>query len=327
MLKKVLFFLLALLPLFSQAQQLIAFRDTIKAGYNFWVYLPESYDAQKSDLPVIVFLHGQSLCGSELSRVRTYGPLDALGMGRKIDAIIVAPQNPGGAWKPSKVLDVLNWTCQHYSSDTNRVYAIGMSLGGYGTLDFVGTYPEKIAAAMALCGGSTLKSHCGLNKVPLWIIHGTADRDVSVNESKEVVEAMKTCGDTGLLRYDWLPGITHGGLARALYLEVTYEWLLSHSRADEKRHVNRDVVITASTLNQAYQNIDRTANKFTVIDHRKPATASPVLADNPGYHIIKKGDTLYALARKYGTSVDKLCKLNKLKASSILHIGQKLKVM
>lgn len=325
--KKTLLLLLFLIPFLTNGQKLIAFRDTIKAGYNFWVYLPESYDATQNELPVIMFLHGQSLCGSDLARVRTYGPLDALGMGRKINSIIVAPQNPGGPWKPSKVLDVLNWTSQHYACDTNRFYVIGMSLGGYGTLDFVGTYPEKIAAAMALCGGSTLKSYCGLTKVPLWIIHGTADRDVSVNESKEVVEAMKACGNTDLLRYDWLPGITHGGLARALYLEVTYEWLLSHSRADAKPHVNRDVVITASTLNQAYLNIDRTAIRFTVIDHYKPATVSPAVADNPGYHIIKKGDTLYALARKYGTSVDKLCKLNKLKQSSILQIGQKLKVM
>lgn len=42
-------------------------------------------------------------------------------------------------------------------------------------------------------------------------------------------------------------------------------------------------------------------------------------------HTVKKGDTLYSLSKKYGTSVDKLMKLNKLQASS-LSIGQKLVV-
>jgi LysM repeat protein len=44
------------------------------------------------------------------------------------------------------------------------------------------------------------------------------------------------------------------------------------------------------------------------------------------YHTIKQGDTLGALARKYHTSVSKLCKLNGLKETSILKLGKKLKV-
>ncbi len=76
---------------------------------------------------------------------------------------------------------------EHYDVDTTRVYVIGMSLGGYGTLDFVGTYPQRVAAAMALCGGSTLKDMSGLADVPFWIQHGTADRAVPVSQSKAVV--------------------------------------------------------------------------------------------------------------------------------------------
>ena len=43
-------------------------------------------------------------------------------------------------------------------------------------------------------------------------------------------------------------------------------------------------------------------------------------------HTIKKGDTLYSIARKYGTTVDKLCKLNKMQPIDILDLGRKLKV-
>ncbi|MFM9984420.1 MAG: peptidoglycan DD-metalloendopeptidase family protein [Flavobacteriales bacterium] len=43
------------------------------------------------------------------------------------------------------------------------------------------------------------------------------------------------------------------------------------------------------------------------------------------YHTVKSGDTLSAIARKRGTSVDAICKLNKIKKTTTLRPGQKLK--
>jgi murein DD-endopeptidase MepM/ murein hydrolase activator NlpD len=44
------------------------------------------------------------------------------------------------------------------------------------------------------------------------------------------------------------------------------------------------------------------------------------------YHTVRSGDTLGALARKYGTSVNRICQLNNIKSTSILRIGQRLRV-
>jgi hypothetical protein len=44
------------------------------------------------------------------------------------------------------------------------------------------------------------------------------------------------------------------------------------------------------------------------------------------YHKIRQGDTLGAIARKYKTTVSKLCKLNRMSATSTLKLGKKLKV-
>lgn len=44
------------------------------------------------------------------------------------------------------------------------------------------------------------------------------------------------------------------------------------------------------------------------------------------YHTVKSGDTLGALAIKYHTSVKQLCAWNGIKSTSILHLGQKLRV-
>jgi predicted peptidase len=251
--------------------KLTAMRGKISGGYNFWLYEPEktiekspadtiatgTSEASTVDKkPLIIFLHGQSLCGTNLDKVMNYGTLDAVISGRKVDAYVVGPQNPGGAWKPSKLADLIDWVAKNYPIDTNRVYLLGMSLGGFGTIDFVAAYPERVAAAMAFCGGGTAKDYSGLCSVPLWIIHGTADQAVSVGESRRVVNAMKRAGDTSLLRYDEWVGVNHSRLARLFYIKEVYDWLLSHSLTDSPRQVNKTINITNETLNNAYKGLN-----------------------------------------------------------------------
>jgi len=48
-------------------------------------------------------------------------------------------------------------------------------------------------------------------------------------------------------------------------------------------------------------------------------------SDGHIYHRIEKGDSLYSLAKKYGTTVEKLCELNDLQYNIILKIGQKIR--
>ena len=241
------------IPMMASAQ-LTACRDSIKGGYNFWIYVPEDYDPELCEMPVVMFLHGKSLCGNNLEKVLKYGSIDALKMGREIDAIVVAPQS-SGAWKPKKVMDLFNWTAAHYAVDTNRFYVLGMSMGGYGTLDFVAAYPDKVAAAIALCGGSSAKDLCGLTEVPLWIIHGTADNLVPVKCSQRVVDSMCSCGDTSLLIFNKLENINHSKLARVFYMDQTYEWLFSHALNDSVRTVNRDYSMTKEILDKAYKGL------------------------------------------------------------------------
>jgi len=44
------------------------------------------------------------------------------------------------------------------------------------------------------------------------------------------------------------------------------------------------------------------------------------------WHKVKSGDTLSGIAKRYHTTVKKLCQLNKIKETSILQIGQKIRV-
>lgn len=257
-------FIILSVVLCAQNHTLTAKRGVIKNGYNFWVYTPHGYDTLQERTPMVIFLHGASLCGNNLDRVRRYGTLHAIEMGRNIPAIIVAPQNLGGSWQPKKINGVLEWMKINYKLDTNRIYVIGMSLGCYGTLDFVGTYSEKIAAAMAICGGTTLKNYDKMSELPLWILHGTKDRDVPSKYTQVIANSLKAKNKDTRLRYDLLPGENHYTIARILYLKKTYDWLLSHSLKDKDRPVNKSYKITTADLKNAYSDMSRSTKKPTI---------------------------------------------------------------
>lgn len=374
--------ILILLSFAPRAQQIHAHKNVVKNGYNFWVYTPAGYDSSKADKPVLLFLHGASLRGSNMDLALRYGPVDALRRGRNIDAVIINPQCPRGSrWEPDKVIRIVDWVEQHYAVDTNRLYVFGMSLGGYGTLDFAGTYPDRVAAAIAMCGGSHQKSYCGLTKLPLWIIHGTADRAVTLAQSQKVVNAMKACGPTDRLIFTKLQGQNHSALARIFYLSEPYEWLFEHRLTDPDRTVSHDHEIQVADMKSAYKGLTRqnipvgkslasmaarysggsqrndaglvaelteeiekgSENKATkyadkgrndLPDNEKAGVANESNGSEAAqssssakiYHTIKQGDTLGAIARRYHTTIDKLCRLNNTKKTAILRIGSRIRV-
>lgn len=69
--------------------------------------------------------------------------------------------------------------------------------------------------------------------------------------------------------------------------------------------------------NSKYGNNNKTS---TPVTQKAPATSSKQ------YHTVRQGDTLGKIAKKYHTTISKLCKLNKIKETTILSIGRKLRV-
>ena len=244
----------------ADAQSLVKHNGKVKNGYNFWLYTPANVEKPK---PVVIFLHGASLRGTDLNQVRRYGTIDAIERGRKIDAYVIAPQVPQGWWKPEKIINILEWVKKHHNVDETRVYVLGMSLGGFGSIDLAAQYPDKIAAAMAFCGGGNQKSYKGLTKVPLWIIHGTADKDVEIKYSDAVVKGMKKFKDgTKRLHYDRIEGMDHSSLARMFYMKKTYDWLFKHSLTDEGRKIQPVFEVSNKTLTRAvYSDLKRKGSK------------------------------------------------------------------
>jgi len=200
-----------------------------KTFYPFWMNLPA--DSVLNNKPaVLIFLHGKSLSGTDLNRVKRYGVIHEIENGRTIPAIVVAPQVATGSWNPDKVLEVLEYVQKTYNTDSNRIYVCGMSLGGYGTMHFAGKYADKITAGVALCGGGNIKDACNLATIPMWIQHGNRDEAVPVTRSREMVDAIKRCNNGKNLIYTEVKGADHGDLEKVFRTDELYDWLFMQVR-------------------------------------------------------------------------------------------------
>jgi len=223
--KKYLVFVFFILTSYIAESQIFAVKG--QTTYPFLCHLPAD-TALRFKPAILIVLHGRSLSGTDLNRVKRYGILNEVERGRDVPAIIVAPQlRPGESWHPDKVNEILEYIQRTYRTDTNRVYVMGMSLGGYGTLHFVGQYAHKVAAAAAFCGGGNEKDACRLATVPLWIIHGTKDAAVPFSESEKIARAISNCPNKNQMIFTVLQDAGHGAPERYFHKDEFYDWLFS----------------------------------------------------------------------------------------------------
>jgi predicted peptidase len=187
----VVFILLGLFCFSNQSTQ--AQNSDKKVRYNYLTFLPENYDSVQNELlPVIFYLHGSSVSGTDINRLKRYGLPYFLDRGKKLDFIVVAPQCPWGKnWASENWLDTIYAEISaNYRIDPSRVYLTGMSLGGFGTWELANRYPHKFAAIAPLCGGAKDEWAENLTHLPTWVFHGAKDKLVSVVRSDRMVEAL-----------------------------------------------------------------------------------------------------------------------------------------
>lgn len=263
---------------FCRAQVITACRDSVKGGYNFWLYTPQGYlqapDSVKRKTPLILFLHGGSLIGRNMYTAIRYGTIDAIKRGQKIDAVVIQPQTFGKesgmrtAWNPDRLINILDWAKGKVPYDTTRVYVLGMSTGGVGTLEFSCLHPERVAAAMAVCGSVARPSFASLDEVPLWLIHGTSDEVINASRSQVVFNWLHTFASGSRVRLDFMEGYDHSKVVRLFYTPMTYDWLFRHSLSQEGRPVDTTITLTQRVIDRAYMDVDESfKDSLNVVDN------------------------------------------------------------
>jgi len=67
-----------------------------------------------------------------------------------------------------------------------------------------------------------------VSTLPIWVFHGDADKSVSVEESRNMVKALKAIGAN--VQYTELPGVDHNAWDPAYGRADLIEWMLKQSR-------------------------------------------------------------------------------------------------
>ena len=181
----------------SSAQQTInasITHDGIERDYI--IYVPEIYDGSKA-VPLILNFHG---FGSSASQQMFYG--DFRDIADTEGFLLVHPEgttfignqfwNVGFPGLSSTIDDVgftealIDELANSYAIDLDRVYATGMSNGGFMSFLLACQLSEKIAAVASVTGSMTQDTFNDCNAqlpTPVLQIHGTEDDVVSYNEN------------------------------------------------------------------------------------------------------------------------------------------------
>ncbi|MBX3481962.1 prolyl oligopeptidase family serine peptidase [Phenylobacterium sp.] len=216
--------------------------------YAYQVYVPRAPIAGAR--PVILALHGAGERGSDGLFQTEVGLAGAIRRHpERWPAIVVLPQAPlNTLWMgaPAKVaMAALAAAEAEFRTDKDRVYLMGLSMGGNGTWRLAYENPDRFAALVPVCAfaGSVfgLPPVAGpgpdpyaalaarIARTPIWIVHGDADVVVPVDESRKMFAALKAAGDADVT-YRELPGVNHNAWDPGFDDEALPKWLFQQRR-------------------------------------------------------------------------------------------------
>jgi poly(3-hydroxybutyrate) depolymerase len=245
------------------------------------VFLPESY-TPTANLPVVLYLHSAAERGTSVNHIfsNNYGGFTWTNdwVGHLVNetqtgdhqAILVMPQSGlGNVWNSMTAgdnwgvgnynnatqnahpitkqlqgaVDIVGNVLNTYSTNENRVYVTGPSMGGFGTWDALARFPQMFAAAAPLAGGGNYQAAATTfaNK-PVWMMHGAVDGLIPASNTDQLYQAMQNGGGSPI--YSRIPNEGHGGFdlfyTPNYYTTVTpsantglgadlYEWMFAQS--------------------------------------------------------------------------------------------------
>jgi len=178
---------------------------------------PDFYDPNKK-YPLVLALHGAGERGNdneihiEVHRMATSWADSA--NQENYPCFVLAPQCPvderwvDNDWSEGEysidetpisnelltVDNLIDSLMKEFSIDTNRLYITGLSMGGYGTWDYISRFPDKFAAAIPMSGGGDSTYAAKIAHMPIWVFHGEKDGTVPPEGSRDMIAALERAG-------------------------------------------------------------------------------------------------------------------------------------
>lgn len=219
------------------------------------ILYPENYDKSKK-YPLVLFLHGAGERGNDNEKQLIHGSKLFLDTGNRknFPAIVVFPQCPENSfwssisidrnktpvtfefnygnpitWPLDAVQKLMKQLLKEEAIDKKKCFITGLSMGGMGTFEMVYRFPKLFAAAQPICGGGDVFRYDErVKKTSFRVFHGDADAVVSVNESRAMVNKLKSLKLD--VTYTEYPGVNHNSWDNAFAEPTFLSWMFSHKR-------------------------------------------------------------------------------------------------
>lgn len=230
-------------------EQTLFFTNSSGTTLEYYLTVPAGYDG-KETLPLVLFMHG---FGGDTDRSGYRYFRDKV-FKNNYNCILLAPiadRSKGQHWRdrdamgdvgataiynqddltPTPALlaarDLLKKVKSTYNVDSSRIYAIGYSMGGFGTYELATRYPELFSAIAPICGGCDPTKASVIKDLPIWSFHGTADAVVNIDANRAMYKNLQSLGSENV-HYTEYDGLDHGIWFKAMD-DVT-DWLFKQSK-------------------------------------------------------------------------------------------------
>ncbi|WP_379968250.1 alpha/beta fold hydrolase [Epilithonimonas sp. UC225_85] len=215
------------------------------AEVNFRLLKPKNLDPIKK-YPLVLVFHGSGAVGTNnTSQMGILSKMWLLPENREnYQAYVVSPQFPVRSSnyhldetrnvKVSESNEYLDLVLKSIDSliikeniDPNRIYVMGFSMGGATTSNAISKRPDLFAAAINISGISQFDKINELQKIPIWIVHGSLDTDNFPQSNFRFFEELKPKGKVFLWEYK---NRYHNNILSAELIDKIPEWLFKQHK-------------------------------------------------------------------------------------------------
>lgn len=241
-----------IMPVVNKFQHFTYQDPTTGVDMAYSLFVPEDYDPNRS-YPLVFFLHGNGERGynDQAHLIANQGAtIWAKPEEQAVrPAFVLAPQAPrenlspqgenldgvwtnpifGDPYTPTKYLitayNILQKVMEEYNIDEKRIYATGISMGGFGTWAINIHYPDLFAAMVPVVSfGDPVGAAEKLVDKPIWHFAAEADFVIDINAVRAVNQALIDAG--GSPRYTEYPASAY------IYPMAHFAWVPAYANVE-----------------------------------------------------------------------------------------------
>lgn len=205
---------------------------------KYIVCLPDDFDKAKK-YPLLFKLHGAGGRGDDIAPLlRDSAFLKQREKFNDFPFMTIMPLCHENTWFDmwQELKEFIFYTTTLPNIDSERIYLMGASMGGYATWQMAMSHPELFAAIVPICGGGMYWNALRLVNVPIWAFHGAKDNVVLPRESEIMVERVNNFG--GKAKLTIYPENDHNAWDDTFSNPQVYKWLLEHKNENAKQIID-----------------------------------------------------------------------------------------